>query len=157
MRIRISSVVLAACLLGVGACARNETLPASVTQAYSEAFTRNDLAACMALFAEDAQMMPERGPQLSGRKEIAEFIKDQMVPTIRTEPSMSLVRADLAIEQGRFTVRDVRLRTTVESGKYLHVWRKIDGKWLMHRVMYNTDFGAEGNVSVGSVTEEAKP
>ncbi len=36
---------------------------------------------------------------------------------------MSLIRNDIAIEQGHYRVRDVRRGSDVEEGKYLHVWR----------------------------------
>ena len=43
-----------------------------------------------------------------------------------TDTEMTLVRGDLAVEQGRYRVRNVRRGSDVEEGKYLHVWRRVE-------------------------------
>lgn len=146
-------------LLGVtlGGCTNSsEVLPKSVVQSFEQAFNADDLDACLALFDDDAQILPERGPAVSGREGIAEFLKDQMTPVVsfNTEADMSMVRADLAIEQGHYRVRDVRRGSDVEEGKYLHVWRNRGTGWKLYRVMYNTDVAAPTAVSVAQAESE---
>ena len=140
-------------LLGVtlGGCGtRSDVLPKSVVQSFEQAFNADDLDACLALFDDDAQILPERGPAVSGRDGIAEFLKDQMTPVVsfNTEADMSMIRADIAIEQGHYRVRDVRRGSDIEEGKYMHVWRNRGTGWKLYRVMYNTDVAAPTSVSV---------
>lgn len=149
----------AACILCVAAilgCSRSDTLPAAVTGALEQAFTRHDLAATVALFADDAQILPQHGPAVRGRQEIEDYFKDSMTPrvTYDTDTEMTLVRGDLAVEQGRYVVRNVRRGSDVEEGKYLHVWRRVNNDWKLYRVIYNTDVEPRTEVSVEQAREE---
>ena len=136
--------------LAVTGCARDDTLPRSVVQAFEQAFNKDDIAACVALFTEDAQILPEHGPIVSGREGIKQFLKDQMTPVVMfdTSDDMTLVREDLAIEQGTYRVRDLRRGVDIELGKYLHVWRNVNGDWKLYRIIYNTDVAPRAEVSV---------
>lgn len=142
------------CLL-TAACMRSAGLPGDVTGAYEQAFTRDDLPATVALFAEDAEILPQDGPVVSGRTDIEQFLKNQMTPVISfdTETDMSIVRGDLAVEQGHYRVRDVRRGSDIEEGKYVHVWRRAGGDWKLYRVIYNTDVAADTEVSVAQAVE----
>src|SRR5262245_39950561 len=102
-----SSTTAATCLLCAAAmlgCSQGGTLPASVTGAWEQAFTRHDMDACVALFTDDAQILPQHGPAVSGRQEIQAFLQDSMNKrvTYDTDTQMSIVRGDLAVEQGRY-------------------------------------------------------
>ena len=136
--------------LAVTGCASDDTLPRSVVQAFEQAFNKDDIAACVALFTEDAQILPEHGPIVSGREGIKQFLKDQMTPVVMfdTSDDMTLVREDLAIEQGTYRVRDLRRGVDIELGKYLHVWRNVNGDWKLYRIIYNTDVAPRAEVSV---------
>lgn len=146
-----ASVTLSGCGHG------SESLPKSVTQAYEQAFNADDLDATVALFDDDAQILPERGPAVSGRAGIAEYLKDQMTPVVsfNTDSEMTMVRNDLAIEQGQYRVRDVRRGSDIEEGKYLHVWRNRGSGWKLYRVMYNTDVARDTEVSVAQAEDSA--
>lgn len=151
----VKAVSLILLCLPLVACVRNGELTSDITQAFELAFSTDDIEACMALIADDAQVLPEYGPAVTDRASIEKFFKDQMGPVIAfdTTSEMSLVRGDLAIEQGQFKVRDVRRGSNVELGKYLHVWKKQRGEWKLFRIIYNADVAPKGEVSV----EPAEP
>jgi uncharacterized protein (TIGR02246 family) len=153
----MKTIILAcglACLLAAG-CARNDGLNRDVTQAFEKAFNRDDLEATASLFTEDAQILPQHGPVVSGPEGIRQFLKDQMTPVVSfdTDSDMSLVRGDIGVEQGRYRVRDVRRGSDVEEGKYVHVWRRQGGEWKLYRMIYNTDVAPDAQVSVAQSTE----
>lgn len=131
-------------------CSRQRELPDDVLHSFEVAFTRDDIDACMALFADDAQILPEHGEVIKDRTGIENYLKNQMTPvvTFNTIADMSLVRGDIAIEQGHFKVRDVRVGNDIEWGKYIHIWKKVRGNWKLYRVMYNTDVAERMAVSV---------
>ncbi|MET0532798.1 MAG: nuclear transport factor 2 family protein [Steroidobacter sp.] len=131
-------------------CSSSEALPKSVVQSFEQAFNADDIEGCLALFDSDAQILPERGPAVSGRDGIADYLKNQMTPVVsfNTEAEMTMIRNDIAIEQGNFRVRDVRRGSDIEEGKYLHVWRNRGEGWKLYRVMYNTDYAPETEVSI---------
>lgn len=152
------ATVLSVTLVGLslGGCGNGaDVLPKSVVQSFEQAFNADDLEATLALFDDDAQILPERGPAISGREDIARFLQDQMTPVVQfnTDADMTMVRADIAIEQGHYRVRDVRRGSDIEEGKYLHVWRNRGGGWKLYRVMYNTDVAPPAAVSVAQAGE----
>ncbi len=77
------------------------------------------------------------------------------VVSFNTEADMSMIRADIAIEQGHYRVRDVRRGSDIEEGKYMHVWRNRGTGWKLYRVMYNTDVSAPTSVSVAQAEDAA--
>lgn len=155
-RTQVLGLVCVSICLTLSACARSDKLPADVVGAYEQAFNRDDVGALMALFTEDAQILPEHGPAVSGREGIEQFLKDQMTPValFNTETEMTLVRSDMAIEQGHYRVRNVRRGSDIEEGKYLHVWRNVGGDWKIYRIIYNTDVAPATNVSVAQAQSE---
>ena len=146
-------VLCGAAILG---CSRTDTLPADVTGALEQAITRHDLAATVALFADDAQILPQHGPAIRGREQIEAYFKDSITPKVAydTDTEMTLVRGDLAVEQGRYRVRNVRRGSDVEDGKYLHVWRRMGTDWKLYRLIYNTDVEPRTQVSIEPAREE---
>jgi ketosteroid isomerase-like protein len=148
-------LALSAALGGCGSS--NEALPSSVVQSFERAFNADDLDATVALFDDEAQILREGGPIITGRDNIAEFLKDQMTPVIsyNTEADMTIVRNDIAIEQGMYRVRDVRRGSDIEEGKYMHVWRKRGSGWKIYRVMYNTDVAPDTEVSIAQGPDDS--
>jgi uncharacterized protein (TIGR02246 family) len=147
--------VAASVTLG-GCSTSSESLPKSVVQSFEQAFNADDLDATLALFDDDAQILPEHGPAITGRDDISAYLKDQMTPVVsfNTDADMSLVRNDIAVEQGHYRVRDVRRGSDVEAGKYMHVWRNRGQGWKLYRVMYNTDVATPTAVSVAQAAEQ---
>jgi ketosteroid isomerase-like protein len=146
-------VLCAAAILG---CSRGDTLPADVTGALEQSFTRHDLDATVGLFADDAEILPQHGPAIRGRQQIETYFRDSMTPKVAydTDTEMTLVRGDLGIEQGRYRVRNVRRGSDVEEGKYLHVWRRVNNDWKLYRIIYNTDVEPRTEVSIEQAREE---
>jgi ketosteroid isomerase-like protein len=147
-------VLCAASMLGCSS--RTDTLPANVTGALEQAISRHDLAASVALFTDDAQILPQHGPAVSGRQEIEAYLNDWTTPkvTYDTDTELTLVRGDLGVEQGRYRIRNVRRGSDVEDGKYLHVWRRVDDDWKLYRIIYNTDVAPRTAISIEPAREE---
>ena len=150
----ITLAVALTCLL-LPACSRNDPLPDDVIQAFEIAFTKHDIEGCLALFADDAQILPEHGSVIAGRENIKDFLHNSMTPVVsfNTYTDMQLVRGDIAVEQGHFTVRNIRRGANIELGKYMHIRRKIDGDWKLYRLIYNTDVAPKGEATVEGTPE----
>jgi ketosteroid isomerase-like protein len=146
-------VLCAASMLG---CSRTDTLPTDVTGALEQAITRHDLAASVALFSDDAQILPQHGPAVRGRQEIEAYLNDWTTPkvTYDTDTELTLVRGDLGVEQGRYRIRDIRRGSDVEDGKYLHIWRRVGNDWKLYRIIYNTDVAPRTAISIEPAREE---
>jgi uncharacterized protein (TIGR02246 family) len=144
------------CVAAMAGCSRGGTLPDSVTGAWEQAFTRHDLPGCVALFTDDAEILPQHGPKVSGKKDIEVFLQDSMNQRVSydTDTQMTIVRDDLAVEEGTYVVRNVRRGLDVEQGKYLHVWRRVGNDWKLFRMIYNTDVEPRTEVSIEPAREE---
>jgi ketosteroid isomerase-like protein len=132
-------------------CTDSETkLPNDVTTALASAFTRGDVQACAALYSDDAEILSDDAPTVRGKPAIAAFFKDQVARDIlfSTDSSVSVVRGDLAMDQGTYRVRNVDRGVDVEYGEYLNVWRLEDGQWRVFRSMYNVRMSPQAAVSI---------
>ena len=144
------------CAAAICGGSRTETLPANVTSALEQAITRHDIAASVAVFADDAQILPQHGPAIRGHQEIEAYFQDTITPRFvyDTDTEMTLVSGDLGVEQGRYWIRNVRRGSDVEEGKYLNVWRRIVNDWKLYRMIYNTDIEPRTEVSIEPAREE---
>ncbi len=138
-----------------GCGTREEQLPESAATALEQAFNKGDVQACVDVYTEDAELIPEDGPVVRGRKALTEFFKDQVArdTSFDTDTTYSAVRGDLGVEQGTYRVRDVQRGVDVEYGEYLNVWRKVNGQWHAYRSMYNITMSQKTDISVSSDTE----
>jgi uncharacterized protein (TIGR02246 family) len=138
------TAIMALAMLSAGGCAQSlapEAFPQDVADAWVERYAANDAAGVAALYSEDAQLLPPDMEIVSGRAAIQEFIAKTNPPggpefeiaTIETR-----VFGDYAHRQGSFTVKGPD-GTPIESGKFIELWKKVDGKWLIHRDMWSSN------------------
>ena len=153
----MSAVVLTASLLGMAACApappaapppidtaADEAAIRATTTTWIDAYNAGDVETLVALYAEDGVLMPPHAPVATGRAAIRAFAtadtagaKAAGVKLVLAPNPWVSVSGDMASESGTFTATDAT-GATVDSGSYLSS-RKIDGKWLYIRDMYNSD------------------
>jgi uncharacterized protein (TIGR02246 family) len=116
----------------------------AITQTWLNSYNAGDADTIAPLYAEDAVLMPPHAPVARGRAAIREFVaKDsagaksagvKLVPG----PETAGVNGDWGWNSGSYTVQDASGKT-VDSGSYLSVSHKVDGKWLYVRDTYNSD------------------
>jgi uncharacterized protein (TIGR02246 family) len=114
------------------------------TTSWGKAHNGGDAKAVAALYAEDALLLPPGAPGVSGRAAILQyFTKDiadskaagaVIVLNAKTDVGVS---GNMGWESGTYkaTVKGA----VVETGKFLSVSRKKDGKWLYIRDTWNAD------------------
>jgi uncharacterized protein (TIGR02246 family) len=138
----ISTVVLVLACLSSAASAQSEDVRHAVeagNRAFIAAFLRGDATAVANLYTEDAQVIAPGAPVASGRPAIAAFwqnsidsgIKDVTLATADVESA-----SDLAYETG--TVRLVANDGTVTEARYVVIWKRVDGQWMLHRDIWNS-------------------
>src|SRR5262249_493957 len=157
MRLALLAMPLVPCLALVtsGCGSRNEQLPDSAVTALERAFNSGDVAACAAVYSDDAEIIPEDGPVVRGHQAIAAYFKDQVAREISfgTETSYNVARGDIGVEQGTYRIRDVQRGLDVEYGEYLNVWRKVNGEWRAFRSMFNVTMAQRTGISVAPEEE----
>jgi ketosteroid isomerase-like protein len=144
--------MLMACAVLAG-CAKEETrLPESVTMGVTRDFNKGDAMSTAAHYADDAEILPPRNPVIQGRPAIAAFFQANIDKYIGygNVTTWSAVRGDIAVEQGSYNVRNVKVGQDVEAGKYLRIWKRIGGDWKLYRDMYSPDSALTQSVLVSS-------
>lgn len=105
-----------------------------------EAFNNHDADALAALYTTDAVFLPPNEPAVFGRDAIRATHQEVFASgdfKIDIEALETVVDGQLAYVAGRYRMwtDDGAL---VDRGKYIEIWRAVDGEWLIHRDIYNS-------------------
>jgi ketosteroid isomerase-like protein len=110
-----------------------------------KSYNAGDAKAVAALYAADAVLMPPGTPAAKGNaalqaylaKDSAESAKAGLVFALGAKSDVGH-SGDMGWESGTYTVK-AKSGAMVEAGKYLTVFKKADGKWLILRDTWNSD------------------
>jgi ketosteroid isomerase-like protein len=138
---RIPCAVVALAVLGlVAAGARADPVRDAVEAAnrsFVERFLAGDMQGVAALYSEDARVIAPGAAMASGRAAIAAFWAGARESTkgVRLETDVVESAGDLAFEDG--VVHLVGADGRESSSRYLVVWKRVGGRWLLHRDTWN--------------------
>lgn len=110
---------------------------------FMAAFAKRDAAAVAALYTDGGQLLPPNSEVVRGHEAIREFWQGAMTLGL-TGATLETVDVDAsgetAVEVGRYrlTAGDAE----ADHGKYIVVWKNVDGRWKLHRDIWNTSKGA---------------
>ncbi|HET9263878.1 MAG TPA: SgcJ/EcaC family oxidoreductase [Vicinamibacterales bacterium] len=110
---------------------------------FMAAFAKRDAAAVAALYTDGGQLLPPNSEVVRGHEAIREFWQGAMTRGL-TGATLETVDVDAsgetAVEVGRYrlTAGDAE----ADHGKYIVVWKNVDGRWKLHRDIWNTSKGA---------------
>ena len=114
------------------------------TTTWEKAYNGGDAKAVAALYADDALLLPPGASGVSGRAAILEFFTKDIAGTKAASAVFILnpktdvgVSGNMGWESGTYKV--TVKGAVVETGKFLSVSRKKDGKWLYIRDTWNAD------------------
>ncbi len=119
----------------------------TVNQRLAEAVEKGDAAAAAALYTEDGKFLAPNADFFSGRDAIQGFfqaaidggIKGLNLSTLELE-----IQGDTAYEVGTYElVADGGV--VADSGKFIVIWKRVDGTWRIHCDMINTSRPADAN------------
>jgi len=136
-----TTLMLMACPEFAGCAKDDDRLPQAVTTAVAREFNQGDALRAASNYTVDAQILPPRNPVIEGRPAIAAFFQANIDKYISygNDTKWSAVKGDMAIEQGVYNVRNVRVGQDVETGKYIRIWKKNNGMWMLYRDMFSPD------------------
>ena len=115
----------------------------AIENAWATASMAKDAATISNFYADDAVSFINNKPMLTGkaaiRKEIDEELAKQKGVRIVTYETLDVYGDDKTVtETGKTTTKDAK-GVVVYRGKYMAVWEKRNGKWLVVRDIYNDD------------------
>lgn len=111
---------------------------------FMSTFARGDSAGIAALYTSDGQLLPTGTDVVTGPQSIQSFwqavmgmgIKDAVLETVELE-----AHDDSAYEVGRYTLRGDGGQL-IDQGKYIVLWKRADGRWKLHRDIWNSSLPA---------------
>jgi uncharacterized protein (TIGR02246 family) len=117
----------------------------AVDQNWVRAYNSGNAEAIANLYDEQAVLLPPGAPGVNGRaaikaffaKDTAESQKAGVTFTLSPKPAGGVAGA-IGWQSGTYAVKD-KAGNVVETGKYLSVSMKKDGKWLYLRDTWNSD------------------
>ena len=110
----------------------------------AHSYNVGDVEKMVALYEEDAVLMPPHAPVARGHAAIRAFLSAETAGAkaagvkLGGGPSTAGVAGDTGWESGSYTVINAS-GMTVDSGSYLSVSRRLNGRWLYHRDTWNSD------------------
>ena len=128
----------------VAAASADETAIRAQTLAWEKAFNGGDAKGVAAQYADDALLMPPGAPAVSGKAAILDFFTKE-VAGAKAGGAVFVInpKTDVGVsgktgwESGSYKV--TVKGAIVETGKFLSVSRKKDGRWLYYRDTWNAD------------------
>jgi uncharacterized protein (TIGR02246 family) len=110
----------------------------SAAAGWEQAYNDKDADALAALYAEDAQLLPQGAPAVKGRAAIREHYANEIATEwakVSIVSDASGVADDWAWRSGTWTC----CVAPPLSGKYLEVWHRTAEGWRLHRDISNLD------------------
>ena len=118
--------------------AKAEIVAANKT--FADLFVAKDSAGIANLYTQDAKFMMNGSPSIVGREHIQSVMSGIINSGIS---SVDLITIDvwgtenLVTEEGEFAL--YAGENMVDEGKYLILWKKVDGKWHLFRDIFNSN------------------
>jgi ketosteroid isomerase-like protein len=123
--------------------AGDEAALRAADQTFMRAYWKGDLETVVALYAEDAVLLPADAPAAKGRDAIRKYYAADIAGVKPGGAGVILestqgISGNLGWSSGR-TKDTAANGATTWTGKFLSVSRKVNGKWLYIRDTWNSD------------------
>ena len=113
---------------------------ASQLKVYENAMANGDILTLSNMYTEDAEILNSGRPNTIGRENISKvfegWVRDSVIGSFVTTGLWG--NKDLLVEQGTGSFADAK-GTWKSTGRYLLVWKNIDGEWKIFRDTWFAD------------------
>ena len=107
---------------------------------FMELFSAGDAAGLAALYTEDGMILPPNSDFVKGTEAIQGFwqaVFDMGVASAKLKCVEVEGCGDTAIEVSQFKMLGSD-EQVLDYGKYIVIWKKVDGEWKLHRDIFNS-------------------
>ena len=163
-KIFLQSIAAVLCVVALPAPAADDAARIRAgTESWAKSFNAGNASAVVAIYADDAVLMPPGAPPARGTtaikeavtKEIAGAKKGGVTFVLGTNDEVN-VAGDMAWHSGAYFVMD-KANKPVETGKYLEVWERKNGKWRIVRDIWNANGAEAAPASAPAPAKAAEP
>ena len=113
----------------------------AIEERFMAAYNRGDAPGLAALYTPDGEIMPPNAEAVTGHPALENLFKsfwDAGDTVIKLETVEAEGSGDIAYEVGNYTLSGTAGKIN-DQGKYIVVWRKVDGHWKLHRDIFNSN------------------
>ena len=109
------------------------------SDAWIKAYQSHDPAAVAATYSEDGMLLPPDAEPIGGREAITTFWKGLIDTGAAVQLDNQEIKAhdDLGYRMGFYKIF-ASDGAVLDKGKYIEIWVRKDGKWRLHRDIWNT-------------------
>jgi uncharacterized protein (TIGR02246 family) len=143
----VLSLVVAMGATAIAAGAQEAGVRAAVeasNKKFMAAAAKGDAAAVAALYTPDAEALPPNSDVVKGRAAIQAMWKsvfDSGVGGVELTTIHAEAQGPTAYETGTYVIK-AKDGSVADRGKYVVVWKRIGGSWMLHRDIWNTNLPA---------------
>lgn len=114
------------------------------TTAFTRAHITRDTAFLNSIFTKDARILAPNSEVVTGKKAISQLNSEWVNYGIHQFEEISTARyggGDFIVDEGNYFMI-YGPDSTSERGKYINVWKKVNGNWKIYSNIWNTSLSA---------------
>ena len=108
-------------------------------------FMKGDARDIASFYTDDAILMPTGSEPLHGTASIADLwgaVLNMGIKEVKLETREVDGQGTTAVEMGQYTLRGGGGQL-IDHGKYIVIWKLIQGEWKLHRDIWNTSLSQQ--------------
>jgi ketosteroid isomerase-like protein len=146
-------------IVGVAACyppsAQESPEIAALSDQWEAALNGGDIDALVAMYAEDSRLLPPNAELGEGLEAVRAAFGEMIAAglTVELETVEAVAGGDIGYRVGTFVLQTAD-GMEVDHGKFIEVWRQVDGEWKIANDIWNSDMPAAGAGTVMIATHE---
>jgi len=106
---------------------------------WQSAYDAKDPTVLAAIYAEDGALLQPNSEAISSRAAIEAYLTESLASgiSIGMKDTEVYAHGDVGYMAGTYIVTDAG-GATIDPGKYVEIWRQVDGKWQIYRAIWNS-------------------
>jgi len=146
-------------MVAVIACApqdQNAELGA-LTDGWENALNNGDVDGVVALYAEDCVLMPPNFELATGQAAVRETFGGMIAAGLTggLDTIKAVAAGGVGYHTGTYWLKDAN-GTTIDRGKYMEGWQKVDGEWKIVHDIWNSDLAPFASATTIAITHDVK-
>ena len=119
-------------------------------QIWMNGVATKDTEAVASVYTEDATVMPPNVPAMIGREGAKNLVSGALnsgISAVKLTTIDVYGIDDIAVENGKYEM--MAGDQIADEGKYLVGWKKVEGKWLIHKDIFNSNLPVANTSGTG--------
>ena len=130
---------------------------AALTDGWENALNAGDVDTLAGLYAEDCVLMPPNFELATGQAAVRETFGGMIAAGLTggLDTIKAVAAGGVGYHTGTYWLKDAN-GTTIDRGKYMEGWQKIDGEWKIVHDIWNSDLAPFASATTIAITHDVK-